>query len=136
MKRIFAILISVIILASGLEVSVDRHYCGGTLADVKISLTGKAATCGMEQVTGYRGDPAISKRCCENQVSFYSLSCISFPVYNKITHPVAGKESAPFHSLSYISIDSYNNGLTSWVIPPGSNIKKSLSRSQICVFRV
>jgi hypothetical protein len=90
----------------------------------------------MEQVSGDRGDPAISKRCCENQVSFYSLSCISYPVYNKITHPVAGIESAPFHIWSYISLDSYNTGLTSWVIPPGPNIKKSLTRSQICVFQV
>jgi hypothetical protein len=137
MKRIFSILLSIVILASGMEVSVDRHYCCGTLADVKISFTGKAATCGMEQaLPGDPGSPTLSKRCCENQISFYSLSCISYPVFNKITHQTAGNESASFQNWNVISIDSYNTCLTSWVMPPGTNIHKSLTRSQICVFRV
>jgi len=137
MKRVFAILISVIILASGMEVSIDRHYCCGTLADVKISFTGKEATCGMEQaLPGDTGNPVINKKCCENQISFYCMSCISYPAFNKITYPTAGNESAPFHSLNSVSIDSYNTGLTSWAMPPGTSGHKTLTRSQICVFRV
>ncbi len=137
MKRVLAILISVVILTSGMEVSVDRHYCCGTLADVTVSITGKAATCGMEQsLPGNPGTAELGKFCCENQISFYSLSCISYPVYFNISHPTTGKEPAPLFNWNCFVSYPYNTGLTSRSMPPGTLIQKSLTRSQICVFRV
>jgi hypothetical protein len=48
MKKVLILLIAVILAVSGMQISLDRHYCGGQLADVRVSVTGKLASCGME----------------------------------------------------------------------------------------
>jgi hypothetical protein len=137
MKKSFAILIAIVVLASGMQVSIDRHYCCGTLADIKISLTGKKASCGMEQaLPGCPDDPVINKRCCENQISFYSLSSNYYPEYFRLTHPVTQKDIIPVHLWNNISNNSYDSGLTNWVLPPGPDNLNCLTRPQICIFQV
>ncbi len=49
MRKLFGIMFSVMLLVPGIKISLDRHFCCGKLADVKISISGKPATCGMEE---------------------------------------------------------------------------------------
>ena len=137
MKKVLTILIAAIILVSGMQVSVDRHYCGGKLIDVKISVTGKLASCGMEQTGSSCPDhPTIDKKCCENQLSFFSLNNNYYPEYFKSIHQVSEKDILPMHMGNLFSGSTFNKDLVNWVLPPGNNLKSRLTQSDICVFRI
>jgi len=137
MKKIFAILFSTFLLASGMQVSVDRHFCGGKLSGTRLSVTGKLASCGMEAKTlSCRGHLVLKKRCCEDKVTFYSYSGKYFPVYFKLSHPGGGND-IPFLPVINPDVNNLNKcDLISWVFPPGNKLKLSLSLSEICVYRI
>jgi len=137
MKKVLIIIIAGILFASGMVVSIDRHYCGGNLADIKISFTGKMATCGMEQGNPVCPDhPVIGNKCCEDQVTYYCLSSNYFPEYFDITRP------NPVRSIMASDFNNFNvnvllhSELISWVVPPGYNILSRLTQQDICVFRI
>jgi len=137
MKKFFALVIAMILLASGMQVSVGLHYCGGTLADIKISVTGKLASCGMEESeSGCTAHPAIEKNCCDDQISFYSLNGNYFPEYFKLSNISAEKGFAPISGDSYIAAITFGSALVNWVLPPGDNLKQGLTLPEICVFRI
>src|SRR4030042_4261887 len=117
MKKVFTILIATILLASGMQVSIDRHFCGGELADVKFSVTGKMGSCGMEQDEPIcPNHSVIINNCCEDQVTFYSISSKYFPEYYKLSHPTTGKD-IPVVFVSNIDIrNSYMSDNISWVL--------------------
>ncbi len=137
MKKALTILTVVFLLASGMQVSLDRHYCCGTLADIKISVTGKMASCGMEQSeSSCPGHAVINRKCCEDQVSFYSISSKYYPEYFKLTLTPSERDIFPLQTGNYISDNSFNPDLINWVFPPGDNLKSRLTQSEICVFRI
>lgn len=137
MKKVLTIIIAVILLASGMKVTLDHHYCCGNLVDVKISVTGKLASCGMEQTeSGCPGHPAINKKCCDDQISFYSLNSNYYPEYLELAHPFSQRDIFPVHIGNFISGNSFNADAVDWVLPPGLNLKSALTPSEICVFRI
>ena len=137
MKKVFTILIAAFFLASGMHVSVDRHYCGGKLADVRISVTGKMASCGMEQPeTSCPDHQVINNKCCEDQVSFISIGSNYFPEYFKLSHPATERVLTCIHSDNLYNVTTYRSDLISWVIPPGDNLISGVTQSEICVFRI
>ena len=48
MKKIVSAFLALLLLISGMHLSVASHYCGGMLAQVKWSFDKELATCGME----------------------------------------------------------------------------------------
>ena len=48
MKKFISISLTFLLLAALFHFSIATHYCGGTIAATKISLSGKLASCGME----------------------------------------------------------------------------------------
>jgi hypothetical protein len=137
MKKVLTIVITMIFLASGMKVSLDRHYCGGKLADVRISFTGKMASCGMEQSDeDCPGHPVLDKKCCEDQVSFYSITGNYYPEYFRLTHPYSERDFLTMQFGNYISVNSHNSDIMGWVLPPGNNFISGLTQPEICVFRI
>jgi hypothetical protein len=137
MKKILTILIATILLASGMQVTLDHHYCGGSLADVSISLTGKMASCGMEQSESSCPDYLVfDKKCCEDQILIYSLCSNYYPEYPGFTNPTSERDFIPLHHGNWISDNSYNSDFFNWVFPPGDTFKSKLTQSKICVFRI
>jgi len=128
MKKGSAILVIFVLLVSGMHISIDRHYCGGTLADVKVSVTGKLASCGMEQA-----EPE-----CRNQSMFDQKCCGTnyFPEYNNIMHPVSGTEIIFLQRDNHITVSSFNTISYFRVLPPGNNVSSRLTQPDICVFRI
>ena len=120
-----------------MQVSLDRHYCGGNLVEVKISVTGKHASCGMEESESTcPGNPVIDKKCCENQLSFYSFKSTYYPEYLKLTHPVQEKNILPLIVDIHITGNSFLTSKVNWVLPPGEKLTSGLTQSEICVFRI
>ncbi len=75
-KKVLSITSIVLILTAMLHFSVATHYCGGRIASSEVSLSGKLATCGMEQFD--RQLPAsgliFSSHCCDNDIRYYGIS--------------------------------------------------------------
>jgi len=137
MKQAFVIILVSILFASGMKVSIDRHYCGGELADIKISLTGKMASCGMERVerdiTKY---PIFENRCCEDHIVFYSICSNYYPQYFSLYCPELKKDIPSHININSVFRAARSTDLISMAIPPGNTIKPSLILYKICVFRI
>jgi hypothetical protein len=137
MKTVLTIFLVFILPVSGVQVSLDRHYCGGNLTDVRISVTGKMASCGMEQTeTGCTAYQVINTKCCDDQVVFYSITSKYFPVYFQLAHPTWIKNLPPVQVNTPRATDQYNLSLFPQVFPPGSYSCTGLSQPYICVFRI
>jgi hypothetical protein len=128
---------AIFLLASGMQVSLDRHYCCGTLADIKISVTGKMASCGMEQSeSSCPGRAIIDRKCCEDQVTFYSISSKYYPEYFRLTLTTSERDIFPLQMGNFISYNSFNPDLINCFYPPGDNLKPRLTQPDLCVLRI
>jgi hypothetical protein len=137
MKKVLTILIATVLLASGMHVTIDHHYCCGMLADIKISVTGKMASCGMEQSElSCPFHPVIDKKCCEDLVSCFSITSNYYPEYFRLVNPTSERNVIPAHKDNWISGISYNPELINCVFPPGDTFNSRLTQSGICVFRI
>lgn len=120
-----------------MKISIDHHYCGGKLAATKVSLTGKLASCGMEeQEHACSGQPSADKNCCEDQLTYYGFNSRYVPEYFKLSPPLQVKDISTF-PVYIVTLNSPDkNDFTSWGFPPGDRIKSGCSLSEICVFRI
>ena len=126
-------------LLSGMQLTISRHYCGGELADAKVSLTGHVASCGMEGEADECAQPGnhLESSCCNNQVSVYEVdhnyapSFTEFKAFSQTLLQVfVIPENITFHSLTAA------NQIVTDVSPPGNLLLKAVSLPKICVFRI
>jgi len=139
MKKLFSISIAFIMLLSGLQLTVSRHYCGGELADAKVSLIGHVASCGMETATDDCTQPGnhVKSSCCNNKVSVYEVDhnySPSFTEFKAFAQSVLQvfviPENITFHSLTAYS------PAESGFISPRNFLVTAISLPKICVFRI
>ena len=137
MKKVLTILITIVFLASGLQVSIDRHYCSGNLASVKVSLTGEKATCGMEKDDSDCSNQLVfGSKCCDDQMSSVSGNNNYCPVYFQISKPLPQKQVIYFQNILISEIQSFDLNFHNNVFPPGGNFISRLTQPDICVFRI
>lgn len=70
MKRIIAILLSLVVLFSTTGFTLVTHFCGGVAAESKVVLFGDAPGCGMEDIKSDCEDNGVNytkKSCCDNE---------------------------------------------------------------------
>lgn len=138
MQKVFSILFAVLILVSGIHLSLATHFCEGQLAAVKWSLSGEKATCGMEQpqatASAHEG---LIPGCCHNVVSYFivdqNYTTSSFQIKH-VTRNVVHVFAVPVCSLlklKVFSVFSFTN-----VSPPGQTNGNAVSLPGICVFRI
>ena len=139
MKKLFSISIALLMLLSGMQLTISRHYCGGELADSKVSLVGHVATCGMESETDDCTQPGnhLKSSCCNNQISVYGVDhnfSPSFTEFNALAQTVLQvfpiPENSTFHSLTSLAHISTD------VSPPDFLPVNGVSLPKICVFRI
>jgi hypothetical protein len=139
MKKLFSISIALLMLLSGLQLTISRHYCGGELADSKVSVLGQIASCGMESETGECPQPGnhVESSCCNNKVSVYAVdhnyspSFTEFKAFSQTVLQVFTiPENSTLHSITPLS------QLFTDVSPPGSLLASAVSLPKICVFRI
>jgi hypothetical protein len=137
MRKLFSIVFVLIVLISGMHLSIASHICGGKVAAIKFSFTGAMASCGMESETkSLPTNGAISTNCCHNTINFLSVDNFkpfSFD-YNQLCQQVSKLTLFPL-KLVYKSliIDipfSFNIG------PPIVAVCKSRELASLCVFRI
>jgi hypothetical protein len=139
MKKVISISLTFLLLIAVLHLSFATHYCGGTIAASKISLTGKLATCGMEDnvkdlpLTGLH----LTTHCCDNILVCYGINSIFFPTFSFVQEPCQ-QHFQIFRipaNLPLTSIASIKSNCTI-LSPPGVSASNSVDLASICVFRI
>ena len=139
MKKILSISVALLMFLSGMQLTISQHYCGGELADAKVSLTGHIASCGMEGETDECTQPGnhVESSCCNNQVSVYAVDhnfAPSFTSFKAFEHPVLQVFILP-EIQNFNAITAYNHFYTD-VSPPPNWLVSDVNLSDIGVFRI
>lgn len=126
-------------LLSGMQLTISQHYCGGELADAKVSLTGHIASCGMEGETDDCAQPGnhVESSCCKNKVSVYAVDhnfSPSFSEFKTFAQPVLQVFILP-EIQNFNAFTAYNNIYTD-VSPPPNWLVSDVILSDIGVFRI
>ena len=139
MKKLLSISIALLMLLSGMQLTISQHYCGGELAQSKVSLTGHIASCGMESGTDdcTQTGNRVKSSCCNDQVSVYSVDHNFTPSFTNF-HSFAQNvlqvfivpESTSIHSSTAINLSSTDTN------PPENLLVDAVSLPKICVFRI
>ncbi len=137
-KTILSIPLIILILFSGISIKFAAHYCGGSVAATKISLSGELATCGMEHQSGNNIiQYAYRDKCCNDVTSAYSICNIYYPSSNFFKVPVQQVLSMIIVPSAYlINQEIIINTTNINVRPPGTSFPNSVSRPSICIFRI
>jgi len=139
MKKFFTIPLALLILLSGMHLTIATHLCGGKIAATMISITGKEASCGMVHDTKSKAssETSIASKCCENKFSVYSVDNNYSPSafhFKEITQNILQEflipEGFSFHSV-LPSLTNFAN-----VSPPDYYLANAVSIADICTFRI
>lgn len=139
MRRLFSILSALLILLSGMQLTVSLHFCGGEIAESRVSLLGSIASCGMEGVTDECTQPGghLESHCCDNRVSVYVVdhnfnpSFSEFKVLSQMALQVFDiPQSLAIDPLAALKRNSISHS------PPDLMAVNAVSLPKICVFRI
>jgi hypothetical protein len=139
MKKVFSMSLTILMLTAILHLSVATHYCSGNLAASKISLSGKLASCGMEnnEIDLPSAGFIFTKHCCENVLETYGINSIFFPSFSSVPE-------SRFQLFQVFIIPSNLalnllppiKPINTNVNPPGAFASSSVDLSDICVYRI
>jgi len=124
MKKLLSISLALLMLLSGMQLTISMHYCGGEFADSKVSLNGHIASCGMEGIVGNCTDSesSLDESCCKNQISVYAIDQNFSPTFTEF-HTFAPNILQVFHIPASISFHSFTAiNLTSTDASPPENV--------------
>lgn len=122
-----------------LHFSVATHFCSGNQVASIVSLTGKLATCGMEDndhdlpATGI----IIKSHCCDNIVTFFGITNSYFPSFSFV--PESLQHTIQIFSIpasQSFSLAESNKSTYTSVSPPGPSVSNCVDIKAICVFRI
>ena len=137
MKKLFSIVFAVMILLSGMHLSLATHFCGGEVSAVKLSFTHQNASCGMCSGDANGEESVTAESCCRNELSFYAVDSNYSPSTLQINH-TANQLLQVFDIPKAIGIqfNHTSSTLNANVQPPGKFIASAVSLPDICVFRI
>ena len=137
MKKLFSIVFAVMILLSGMHLSLATHFCGGEVSAVKLSFTHQNASCGMCSTDATAEKSIAAESCCRNELSFYAVDSNYNPSTLEINKPVNHLLQV-FYIPESVGIQFFNtcSSLNANVQPPGKFIASAVSLPDICVFRI
>ena len=139
MRKGISIIFALAMFLSGAHFTIATHYCGGKVAATIISLTGKLASCGMEENEESCPLPGnlLKTHCCENKVA-------TIGIINNYVSPVSivrdnnttGQQLfyAPV-SQSFLNIVNSNPSYTD-TGPAGGFSASAVTLNYICAFRI
>ncbi len=137
MKKIVSTFLALLLLISGMHVSVASHYCGGTLAQVKWSFNKELASCGMEGEHDALHGITIEQPCCQDELSTYTTDGnyqLQSLELKKCVPQVIACFTAPV-SLLFKS-QKPADYLYTRVFPPGIVLPNQVLLENICVFLI
>lgn len=138
-KKAISIIFALCVLFSGVHLTVSNHYCGGMLVDQAVSVTGKIASCGMEECEDscpVQGDH-LSSSCCQDLVYIYSVDNHFTPSTSFFTESY--NYNGKILDVAARTADHFETDVTPPYkneYPPGALLSTRVDLSCICVFRI
>jgi hypothetical protein len=137
MKKILTPLLAVLLLLSGMHLSVASHYCGGTLAQVKWSFNHALASCGMEGEHNAIQGIVVEQPCCQDKLTNYTTDGYfqfqSLEIKHFTPHVIACF-TAPVNLL--FNSQKPADQLYTHVFPPGETTPTQVFQECICVYLI
>jgi len=139
MKKFISISLTFLLLAALFHFSIATHYCGGTIAATKISLSGKLASCGMENDKYRTPLPGMYfvSHCCENHIAYCGVTNNYHPTFSYV--PEVYRDHFKILNISEgltLQPAALINPICTNVSPPGESVSNQVDLSDICVFRI
>lgn len=137
MKRTLSLTLVLLLLVSGMHLSVASHYCGGELAQVKWSFNHALAGCGMEGEHDAAQGITLEQPCCQDQLSTYTTDSqyqIQALTFKKFTPQLVAFFTIPIR-LAFKSQQPADYFHTH-VFPPGIVTPTQVFQEDICVFLI
>jgi len=138
MKKVISISLVLIILLSGMHLSIAAHYCGGKVASWKISLDLEKATCNLcGNETSNVGFINNACNCCKDLLSVLTVDNNYQPSEYKLPF------SAP--SVSHVFVVPQHIGLLKTSVSAtcyaniylqGNYLPEVVNLADICIFRI
>jgi hypothetical protein len=121
-----------------MHLTIATHYCQGEIAAIKVSFTGKSASCGMDMTFMGNSSPGtvLTKHCCDNELAVYNID--SYFSLSEYQHKINTINNAWFKDIPYKPflqseiLFSHNN---SCISPPGYYMANAVDITAIRVFR-
>ena len=130
---------ALLILLSGMHLTLATHLCGGEISAVKVSFTHENANCGMCAVkqTNSTAQSISNESCCKDEMSFYAVDSNYSSSTLQINQPVKQLlqvfDIPKAFGIQFLHTNSTTN---TNVQPPGNFIASAVSLPDICVFRI
>jgi hypothetical protein len=139
-KKVFSLSLSLLILAAMFHFTVAIHYCGGKVAASTVSLSGKLATCGMEECSEKEfplSGSNFTKHCCDDIVTFCGIDSNYTPSFSFLPESYQYNfqvfsilKGSPVYPIAALK------SLITNVSPPEALMSTSVDLSDICIFRI
>ncbi|MBW6500337.1 MAG: hypothetical protein K0B05_02990 [Bacteroidales bacterium] len=121
-----------------LQISVATHYCGGEAVATKVTLSGKTASCGMEDegTEPFHGT-LLKAHCCDDVIASYAIDTNFTPSFSPVTI-LFQTNSQVFSNSCEPAIHSFTHtkAINTNVRPAGLLMSTSVDLSDICVYRI
>ncbi|MFT3740869.1 MAG: hypothetical protein QM786_19135 [Breznakibacter sp.] len=140
MKQLLSIFAAVLILVTGMHVSVSAHFCHGYLVAGNVSVGHEKVSCGMEDVqSGEQADSYVWAKCCDDVTSTLTVDdAYGNPASQALTPPHAfellwanvAPQIMPQQYVFSCALFHADAG------PPGLYMASEVSLPGICVFRI
>ncbi len=138
MTRAASILVILLILSSAMGLTIDRHFCGGAVVDVRLAIDDKKASCGMEEDDMECTNMTVFREnCCHNEMSKFSVSDYSISSILMIDKPLYSLTNILCQAPEVSLFNSFRNLIAvNDAGPPGSNLFLPDQQSILCIFRI
>jgi len=139
MKKGLSILLSLLMLAAILHISVAMHYCSGKEVATIVSLSGKLATCNMGCSEGELPSTGtnLTKHCCDDIVTLCRIDNNYTPSFS--FEPESYQYNFQVLSLPVRFSTNSNSDLIPFysnLSPHGELLSANVELTDICVFRI
>ena len=138
MKKLLSISFALLILLSGMHISIATHFCGDRISATKLSVSGELASCGMEGSIDKCSVPVKLKGtgCCKDKLAAFVVDNNYNPTFSEFK-AFSQNLLQVFILPAFLSNQSQTslNLICTNVSPPGHYQVSDVSLPYICVFR-
>ena len=138
MKKLLAISFALLVLLSGMHISIATHYCGDRIFATKLSVSGELASCGMkdplDKCSGHL--KVTGTNCCKDKLAAFVVDSNYAPTFSEFK-AFSQNLLQVFILPAFLTIHSQTslNLFCTNVSPPGHYLVSDVSLPDICVFR-
>ncbi len=137
MRSLLAIPLILMVSFTGIRIDYSAHLCGGIQVASVLSLSGKSASCGMEDFRSEApAEPVLKNHCCDNVGFSFALSNKYVPSTPVVTDGNNISLCNGVLWLAGIALTSNEIPVATRIRPPGGYHPNSVAIKSLCILRI